>query len=87
VIPIYDTVVHHHIREMNSAGTWSTVATNITSDVVYLPGLSDVGYFRNTVTRSATGVYTFRVTYDGDSQYAPAVSNTVTLTATNVAVS
>jgi hypothetical protein len=33
------------------------------------------------------GVYTYQITYDGDDQYAPAVSNVVTLTVTNVVIS
>jgi len=40
-----------------------------------------------TLTPEVAGVYTYRVTYDGDNQYAPAVSNVITLTATNVAIS
>ena len=45
------------------------------------------GRFMITLTPEVAGVYTYQVTYDGDSQYAPAVSNVITLTATNVAIS
>jgi hypothetical protein len=70
-----------NIQSMNSDGTWSTVATKTTDVPVPL------GMFRTTLTPAVAGVYTYRVTYDGDSQYAPAVSNVVTLTVTNVAIS
>ncbi len=40
-----------------------------------------------TLTPEVTCVYTYRVTYDGDSQYAPAVSDVLTLTMTNVLIS
>ena len=38
------------------------------------------GTFVLTLTPAVVGVYTYRITYDGESQCAPAVSNNVTLT-------
>lgn len=72
-----------------NGSTWSTVATTSTGDD---PGigngmLSTVGWFKVTLTPAVAGVYMYRVTYDGDSQYAPSVSTIVTLTVTNVAIS
>jgi hypothetical protein len=77
-----------NVQTMNSdAKTWSTVYSEKT-----LPDTSETGYnysgrFITTLTPVVAGVSTYRVTYDGDSQFAPAVSNVVTLTATNVAIS
>ena len=81
-----------NIQSMNSNGGWTTVATRITDadstslDVQSL-SFSISGEFSAKLTPAVAGVYTYRVTYDGDSQYAPAVSNVVTLTVTNVAIS
>jgi len=76
-----------NIESMNSDGkTWSTVATRIT-DSNSGPGPSLLGMFSAKLTPNAAGVYTYQVTYDGNSQYAHAVSNVVTLTVTNVAIS
>ncbi|HXY88036.1 MAG TPA: Ig-like domain-containing protein [Candidatus Acidoferrales bacterium] len=67
-----------NLQSMNADGeTWSTVATQI----------ADGRLFTMTLPPSAAGVYKYRVTFDGDSQYVPAVSNTVTLTVTNAASS
>jgi hypothetical protein len=46
-----------------------------------------IGMFAVKLTPEAAGVYTYRVTFDGDDQYAPAVSNVVTLTVTNMIIS
>ncbi|HXY87628.1 MAG TPA: Ig-like domain-containing protein [Candidatus Acidoferrales bacterium] len=68
-----------NIQSLNSDGeTWSTVGTL---------GTSESGAFDVKLTPTAVGVYTYWITYDGDSQYAPAVSNVVTLTVTNMAIS
>ena len=80
-----------NIQSLNSDGqTWTTVATKST-----LPDTSQYfgilpqtsGTFIVKLTPTVAGVYTYRVTCDGSSQYAPAVSNAVTLTVTNVAIS
>jgi hypothetical protein len=77
-----------NVQSMNSdTKTWVTVYSERT-----LPDTSETGYnysgrFITTLTPVVAGVYSYRVTYDGDSQFAPAVSNVVTLTATNVAIS
>ncbi len=77
-----------NIQSMNSDGkTWSTVATHITSADASVPGMPLVGFFSAKLTPNGAGVYTYRVTYDGESQYAPTVSNVVTLTVTNVVIS
>jgi hypothetical protein len=76
-----------NIQSMNPDGkTWSTVATRIT-EAVDQQGHGMNGFFVVVLTPVVAGVYTYRVTYDGDSQFAPAVSNVVTLTATNAAIS
>jgi hypothetical protein len=72
-----------NIQTLNSDGqTWTTVATKST-----LPAGYSAGTFLVTITPTVAGVYTYRVTYDGNSQYAPTVSNTKTLTVTNVVIS
>ncbi len=77
-----------NIQSMDPVGkTWTTVYSGKT-----LPDTSQTGYnysgrFIATLTPAVAGVYTYRVTYDGNSQYAPAVSNVVTLNATNVVIS
>ncbi len=72
---------------MNSDGkTWSTVATRIT-EAVDQQGHGAAGLFIVKLTPTVAGVFTYRVTYDGDGQYAPAISNVVTLTVTNVVIS
>jgi len=57
---------------------WPTVYTEHTNQ----PNTYSVkaGTFVLTLTPEVAGVYTYRVTYDGGSQYAPTVSNNVTLT-------
>jgi hypothetical protein len=76
-----------NIQSLNPDGkTWSTVATRIT-EAVDQQGHGMNGFFVVVLTPVVAGVYTYRVTYDGDSQYAPSVSNIVTLTVTNVAIS
>jgi len=75
-----------NIQSMNSDGkTWSTVATRIT-EAVDQQGHGGT-LFIVKLTPTVAGVFTYRVTYDGDSQYAPAISNVVTLTVTNVVIS
>ena len=71
--------------------TWTTVNTTRTNPPNTYPG---AGTFTIILTSANVGAYTYRVTYDGDSQYAPAVSNVttldvwiVTLSVTNVAIS
>ena len=70
-----------NIQNMNSDGqTWSTIDTSITQS----SSSTNVGSFTVKLTPKVAGVYTFRVTYDGDSQYAPAVSDVLTLIAWNL---
>jgi hypothetical protein len=57
---------------------WTTVYTVRTNLANTYP--VKAGTFILILTPEVVGVYTYRVTYDGDSQYAPAVSNNVTLT-------
>ena len=81
-----------NIQSLNPDGrTWRTVATTITDHFTgnspLGPLLPTVGWFAVKLTPEAAGVYIYRVTYDGDSQYTPAVSGAVTLTVTNVAIS
>jgi hypothetical protein len=71
---------------MNSDGkTWSTVDTRITKyKLTNDPGDDALapGFVFIRLTPMAAGVYKYRVTYDGDGQYALAISNIVTLTVT-----
>jgi hypothetical protein len=68
-----------NIQSLNSDGkTWSTIGTYST-----LEG----GGIALKLTPMAAGVYTYRMTYVGDSQYTPAVSNVVTLTVTSMVIS
>ena len=81
-----------NVQSLNTDGeTWTTVATKTTWSTIppseYSPELNVMGEFMAKITPSAAGVYTFRVTFDGDSQYAPSVSNVITLTVTNVIIS
>jgi len=70
-----------NIQSMNSDGkTWTTVNTTRTNPPNEYP--TGAGTFILILTPEVAGVYTYRVTYDGDNQYAPAVSNVATLTAT-----
>jgi hypothetical protein len=52
--------------------TFNTTTTIATGDYK--------GYFIVPITPSSTGVFSYRATYDGDSQYAATVSNVVRLT-------
>ncbi len=71
-----------NVQSLNSDGkTWTTLATHNTE---FYPM---VGFISVKLIPEATGVYTYRLTYDGDSQYSPAISNAVTLTVTNVVIS
>jgi hypothetical protein len=73
---------------MNSDGnTWTTVYSESTLLIDTRPGSNSSGAFLMKLTPNVAGVYTYRIIYDGNSQYAPAVSNVVTLTVTNVAIS
>jgi len=73
------------IQSLNSNGkTWTTVAIRTTG--FSCPPTDTTGEFFVTMTPSAAGVYTYRVTCGGDSQYIPTISNIVTLTVTNVAI-
>jgi hypothetical protein len=66
------------LQSMNpNRKTWSTAATQI----------ADGGLFTMTLPPSAAGAYKYRVTFDGDSQYAPSINNPVTLAVTNVTIS
>ena len=77
-----------NIQSMSSDGkTWITVNSERTLPDTGQTGNTYSGRFIMTLTPEVAGVYTYRVTYDGDSQYSPAVSNMITLTATNVAIS
>ena len=56
-----------NLQSMNPDGTWTTVYTDTTQN-------TNVGLFMKKPTPEAAGVYTYRATHDGDSQYASAVS-------------
>ncbi len=56
------------------SGTWTTLGTATTETGQHK------GFFIETITPTSSGVFSFKATYDGDSQYAPTVSNVVNLT-------
>ena len=77
-----------NIQSLDPDGkTWSTVNSQKTLPDTDQTGYNYSGMFITTLTPVVAGVYTYRVSYDGDSQHAPAVSNVVTLNATNVIIS
>jgi len=57
---------------------WTTIYTEHTNPPNTYP--VKAGTFVLTLTPAVVRVYTYRITYDGESQCAPAVSNNVTLT-------
>lgn len=57
--------------------TWATIDTTTT-----IATGDYKGYFSVPITPSSIGVFSYRVTYDGDSQYASVASNVVRLTVT-----
>jgi hypothetical protein len=61
---------------MKTNGTWTTISTTTTETGQYK------GMFAAPITPTSTGAFSYRATYNGDSQYAPTVSNVVTLTIT-----
>jgi len=61
-----------HTQYLEANGQWTTLGTHTTDSN---------GNFAGIFIMYATGVYTYRVTYDGDSQYASSVSNEVVVTA------
>jgi hypothetical protein len=74
-----------NIQRINSdENTWTTVYTERTNPPNAYP--TKTGTFIMTLTPKVAGTYNYRITYDGDGQYAPAVSNVVTLAVTNVAI-
>ena len=60
--------------QLMTNGTWTTLGATTTETGQYK------GMFAAPITPSFTGVFSYRATYDGDSQYAPSVSNVVQLT-------
>ena len=63
------------IQQLNYNGTeWNKLGTLQTSSTG-----KDVGIFTGSVTPRDQGYHIYRATYDGDSNYAPAVSNVVAL--------
>ena len=71
--PNYIGAAKINIQQMES-GTWTTVYTTKTGT-----GTGE-GIFAVQLKSTSAGVLSFRATYDGDSQYAPAVSNVAQLT-------
>jgi len=69
---IAGAVVHLQWLDLTT-GNWTTLSDGKTGDG---------GQFSVPVFLYFTAEYTFRVTYDGDSRYAPSVSNEVMVTVT-----
>ena len=63
-----------NIQGSLDGNTWTTVLNTTTETGKYN------GFFLVLWTPPSTGVVYVRATYDGDSQYAPTVSNVVKLT-------
>jgi hypothetical protein len=64
------------IQQLGTNGTtWNTIGT-----VQTLSKGNETGFFGARITPKSSGYYIVRVIYDGDSNYAPAVSNVVALT-------
>jgi len=64
-----------NIQEMNTNGTaWHNLGTLQTSSTG-----KEAGFFAGSYTPKSKGYHILRATYDGDSSYAPAVSNVVAL--------
>jgi hypothetical protein len=72
-----------NIQESLDGNTWNTVQTATTETRTDVSeGEVGNGFFLVNWGSSGPGVFYFRATYDGDNQYAPAVSNVVRLTVT-----
>ncbi len=71
------------IQQLTSTtgNVWTKVGTLQTTTTNSEVGASITPNFSGTETPTTSGYYVIRVTYDGDSNYAPAVSNVVSLTA------
>jgi len=64
-----------NIQQLNTNGTtWHTLGTVQTSSTG-----KEAGFFEGSYTPKSKGYHILRATYDGDSNYAPAVSNVVAL--------
>jgi len=74
VIPVWIGGATVHIQASLDGNTWTTVGDTTTQTDKYN------GFFAMKWMLSKSEVIYFRATYDGDSQYAPAVSNVVKLT-------
>ena len=63
------------IQQLGTNGTtWNTIGTAQT-----LSTGNETGFFGARITPKSSGYYIVRATYDGDNNYAPAVSNVVAL--------
>ncbi len=59
-----------NVQRLNYDGTsWSTIGSLTTQTGKY------AGFFAGTITPRYEGPYIYRATYDGDSHYAPTISN------------
>jgi len=64
------------LQQLSANGTgWNTIGTSQT-----LSTGNVTGFFGASTTPKSSGYYIIRAIYDGDSNYAPAVSNVVALT-------
>jgi len=82
LIPICIGNAYVDIQVQNDDGTWTTILTATTGT-----GLN-IGNFYEQWTPDETGVFNIRAYFDGgNGQYAPCVSNVVTLTVNDVATS
>ena len=63
------------LQQLSTNGTaWNTIGT-----VQTLSTGNETGFFGERITPKSSEYYILRATYDGDSNYAPAVSNVVAL--------
>ena len=64
-----------NIQQLNTNGSaWHTLGTVLTSSTG-----KEAGFFTGSYCPKIKGYHILRATYDGDSNYAPAVSNVVAL--------
>ena len=82
--PLYIPHATVTLQRLNAAdGKWSNVTTDTTNHFL-IGGYGIPGEYIMYVTPNDPGVFTYRVLYSGDSNYAPAVSNEITLIVSNL---
>ena len=82
--PLYIPHATVTLQRLNPAdGKWSNVTTDTTNHFL-TGGYGMPGEYVMYITPNDPGIFTYRVIYSGDSNYAPAVSNEITLIVSNL---